>query len=278
MAVKVLKPNTNARRGMSVDDFADITKKKPQRGLTAPNKRKAGRNSQGKITVRHRGGGVKRKYRLVDFKLDEEFKSTVLAIEYDPNRSARIALMEKENGYKFYMLSPVGLKVGNTINFGTEAEIKSGSRKALKLIPVGTIVHNIEIIPGKGGQVARSAGVKAQLMAKEGGQAQIKLPSGEIRIFSENCLASVGMVSNPEHANIKIGKAGRVRKMGFRPTVRGKAMNPVDHPHGGGEGSTSIGLKHPKTPWGVPALGYKTRDKKKKSNNLIIKSRKSKKR
>lgn len=274
MGIKVLKPTSNARRGMSVDDFKDITKKSPEKALTAPIKKKAGRNAQGKITVRHRGGGVKRAYRLVDFKLLENVKAVVEAIEYDPNRSARIALIKKEDGKKLYIIAPAGLRVGAKLVFGDEAEIRTGNRKALKDIPVGTIVYNVELFPGKGGQIARSAGTKAQLMAKEGGMTQIKLPSGEIRVVPENCLASIGVVSNTEHSNIKIGKAGRTRHMGFRPTVRGKAMNPVDHPHGGGEGGTSIGLKHPKTPWGVAALGLKTRNRKKQSNGLIIRSRK----
>jgi large subunit ribosomal protein L2 len=274
MGVKVLKPTSNARRGMSVDDFNDVTKKSPEKSLIAPIKKKAGRNAQGKITVRHRGGGAKRAYRLVDFKLLENVKAVVEAIEYDPNRSARIALVKKESGEKLYILAPAGLKVGSKLTFGEDAEVRTGNRKALKDIPVGTIVYNVELFPGKGGQIARSAGTKAQLMAKEGGMTQIKMPSGEIRIVPENCLASIGIVSNTEHSNIKVGKAGRTRHMGFRPTVRGKAMNPVDHPHGGGEGGTSIGLKHPKTPWGVAALGLKTRNRKKLSNSLIIRSRK----
>ncbi len=274
MAVKILKPTSNARRGMSVDDFSDITKKSPEKSLTVVVKNKAGRNCQGKITVRHRGGGAKRAYRLIDYKLLGNQKAIVKAIEYDPNRSARIALLEKEDGTKFYMIAPTGVNVGSKIAFGDEAEIRTGNRKSLKDIPVGTIVYNIELFPGKGGQIARSAGTKAQLMAKEGGMTQVKLPSGEIRLVSESCLASIGIVSNPEHSNIKIGKAGRKRHMRIRPTVRGKAMNPVDHPHGGGEGGTSIGLKNPKTPWGVPALGLKTRNRKKLSSRLIIRSRK----
>lgn len=274
MAVKTLKPTSNARRGMSTDDFHDITKKYPEKSLLAPLKRKAGRNSQGKITIRHRGGRAKRAYRLVDFKILENVKATVEAIEYDPNRSARVALLKKENGRKLYIIAPAGLEVGAKLAFGSQAEVRTGNRKALKDIPVGTIIYNVELFPGKGGQIARSAGTKAQLMAKEAGSAQVKLPSGEIRLMSENCLASLGIVSNPEHSNIKIGKAGRKRHMGFRPTVRGKAMNPVDHPHGGGEGQAPIGLKNPKTPWGKPALGLKTRSRKKESNNLIIRSRK----
>ena len=273
MAVKILKPTSNARRGMSVDDFSDITKKKPEKSLTNVMKNNAGRNSQGKITVRHRGGGARRAYRLVDFKLKGNKEAEVKAIEYDPNRSARIVLLEMSNGSKFYMIAPAGIKVGAKVTFGDEADIKTGNRKLLKDIPVGTIIYNIELFPGKGGQIARSAGTKAQLMAKEGGMTQVKLPSGEIRLVSEECLANIGMVSNQEHSNIKIGKAGRKRHMRIRPTVRGKAMNPVDHPHGGGEGGTSIGLKNPKTPWGVPALGYKTRNRKKLSSRLIVRSR-----
>ncbi|MDD5692987.1 MAG: 50S ribosomal protein L2 [Patescibacteria group bacterium] len=274
MGVKVLKPTSNARRGMSVDDFRDVTKKKPEKSLISPIKKQAGRNAQGKITVRHRGGGARRAYRLVDFKMLENIQVTVEAIEYDPNRSARIALVSRNDGEKLYIVAPAGLKIGAKLTFGDEAEVRTGNRKALKDIPVGTIVYNVEMFPGKGGQIARSAGVKAQLMAKEAGMAQVKLPSGEIRLMSENCLASIGIVSNTEHSNIKVGKAGRKRHMGIRPTVRGKAMNPVDHPHGGGEGGTSIGLKNPKTPWGVPALGLKTRNRKKQSNSLVIRTRK----
>jgi large subunit ribosomal protein L2 len=237
-------------------------------------KSKAGRNNQGKITIRHRGGGVKRKYRLIDFKMLEDTKATVLAIEYDPNRSARIALIEKENGEKAYIVAPAGVKVGQKIAFGAEAEIRSGNRKKLSDIPVGTIVYNIELAAGKGGQIARSAGTKAQLMAKEAGMASIKLPSGEIRMVAENCMASIGIVSNSEHSNIKLGKAGRVRKMGIRPTVLGKSMNPVDHPHGGGEGHSAIGPSSPRTPWGAVALGLKTRKRNKLSNKYIVRSRK----
>jgi large subunit ribosomal protein L2 len=275
MAVKVIKPTSNARRGMSVDDFADITKKSPEKSLLSPMKSKAGRNGQGKITVRHRGGGVKRQYRLVDLKMLGNMTVTVEAIEYDPNRSARIALVADKEGNKSYIVAPTGLKIGAKIAFGEEAEIRNGNRKQLKDIPVGTIIFAVELEPNKGAQLSRSAGTKTQIMAKEGGMVQIKLPSGEIRLVSENCSASIGTVSNTEHSNIKIGKAGRVRKMGFRPTVRGKAMNPVDHPHGGGEGGTSIALASgPKTPWGAPALGKKTRNRKKLSNKLIIKGRK----
>jgi len=275
MAVKLLKPTSNARRGMSVDDFADITVKKPVKSLTTFIKRKAGRNAQGKITIRHRGGGAKRQYRLVDFKMLGNEKYTIETIEYDPNRSARIALIKGKDGKLAYVLAPTGAKVGAKLEFGEEAEIRNGNRKRLADIPVGTTIYAIEMEPGKGAQMVRSAGTKAQLMAKEGGMIQVKLPSGEIRLVTEDCLASIGTVSNPEHNNIKIGSAGRKRHMGFRPTVRGKAMNPVDHPHGGGEGGTSIALASgPKTPWGKPALGKKTRNKKKLSNSLIVKARK----
>jgi large subunit ribosomal protein L2 len=274
MGVKVVKPTSNGRRGMSVDDFSDITKKKPEKSLVLPLKSKAGRNSQGKITVRHRGGGVKRKYRIIDFKMLGNVKATVLAIEYDPNRSARIALIEKESGEKAYIIAPANTKVGQKLAFGDEAETRSGNRKLLKDIPVGTIVYNIEMVPGKGGQIARSAGTKAQPMAKEAGMASIKLPSGELRIVAENCMASIGVVSNSDHSNIKLGKAGRVRKMGIRPTVLGKSMNPVDHPHGGGEGHSAIGPSSPRTPWGAVALGLKTRKRNKLSNKYIVRSRK----
>ncbi len=275
MGIRIVKPTSNARRGMSVDDFADITKKSPEKSLTVGLKSRAGRNSQGKITVRHRGGGVKRLYRLVDFKMLGNETVTVESIEYDPNRSARIALVVKADGTKAYIVAPTGVKVGAKLVFGEEAEIRNGNRKALKDIPVGTIVFAVEMEPGKGSQLARSAGTKIQIMAKEGGMVQLKLPSGEIRLVSERCAATIGTVSNSEHSNIKIGKAGRTRLMGFRPSVRGKAMNPVDHPHGGGEGGTSIALMGgPKTPWGAPALGKKTRNKKKLSSKFIVKGRK----
>lgn len=274
MAVKILKPVSNARRGMSVDDFSDITKKKPEKSLTVTLKKRSGRNNQGKITVRHRGGGAKRKYRIIDFKMNDDIKGKILAIEYDPNRNARIALVERENGKKMYMIAPKGAKVGGKVVSGEGAEVRKGHRMALKDIPVGTVIYNVELTPGRGGQLARSAGTKVQLMAKEGKFVQVKLPSSEQRLIDENCLASIGEVSNPEHKNIKVGKAGRKRHMGIRPTVRGKAMNPVDHPHGGGEAANSIGLTHPKTPWGMPALGYKTRKKKSISNKMIVRGRK----
>lgn len=275
MAIKLLKPTSNARRGMSVDDFADITSKKPVKSLTTFIKRKAGRNAQGKITIRHRGGGAKRQYRLVDFKQLGNDSYKIEAIEYDPNRSARIALIVNKEGKQSYILAPTNAKVGGKIEIGDDAEIRNGNRKRLADIPVGTTIYAIELEPGKGAQIVRSAGTKAQLVSKEGGMIQVKLPSGEIRLVSENCLASIGVVSNPEHSNIKVGSAGRKRHMGIRPSVRGKAMNPVDHPHGGGEGGTSIALMDgPKTPWGKPALGKKTRNRKKLSNKYIVKARK----
>lgn len=276
MAIKSYKPTTPARRGMTSDAFLDITKKDPEKSLLAPLKKKAGRNAQGKITVRHRGGGAKRMYRVVEFKNSVSGKAKVLAIEYDPNRSARLALIEDEKGKRFYIISPQKLTVGKSVDFSGEGEVRSGNRMPLKKIPVGTIVYNVELSPGNGARIARSAGTSVQILAKEGRFAHLKLPSGEVRLIDINSEASIGAVSNPDHANIKIGKAGRKRYMGIRPTVRGKAMNPVDHPHGGGEGNTSIGLKHPKTPWGMPALGFKTRNRKKKSGKLIVRGRKKK--
>lgn len=274
MAVKLVKPTSNARRKMSMDDFSDITKKKPEKSLTIPLKKKSGRNAKGRITVRHQGGGAKRKYRIIDFRMSGDIEGKVIAIEYDPNRNARIALVQEESGRKFYMIAPKGAKVGKKIVAGEGAEARTGNRMALKDIPVGTVIYNIELVPGKGGQLARSAGTKAQLMAKEGKLVQVKLPSGEQRLIQETCLASVGEVSNAEHKNIKVGKAGRKRHMGIRPTVRGKAMNPCNHPHGGGEGAHSVSPKHPKTPWGMPALGFKTRNRKAKSGKMIVRGRK----
>lgn len=274
MAVKLVKPTSNARRKMSMDDFLDITKKKPEKTLTVPLQKKSGRNARGVITVRHRGGGAKRKYRIIDFKMVGNIEGKIIAIEYDPNRNARIALVEKSQGGKFYMIAPKGAKVGKKILAGENADARSGNRLALKDIPVGTVIYNVELTPGKGGQLARGAGTKAQLMAKEGKLVQVKLPSGEQRLVDEDCLASIGEVSNPEHKNIKVGKAGRKRHMGIRPTVRGKAMNPVDHPHGGGEGGHAVSTKHPKTPWGMPALGFKTRNRKARSSKMIVRGRK----
>jgi large subunit ribosomal protein L2 len=275
MAVRKVKPISNATRQLSVDDFSDITTKKPEKSLLVTLKKNSGRNNQGKITTRHRGGGVKRKYRLVDFKmLEGEYE--VKTIEYDPNRTARIALCQSSKGKKIYILAPLNLKVGKKIKFGKEAQVRDGHRAKLKDIPVGTSIFNIEMNPGQGGKLVRSAGVGAQLAAKEGSFVQIKLPSGEIRKINQECMASIGTVSNPEYQNINWGKAGRVRKMGKRPTVLGKSMNPNDHPHGGGEGHTDIGLKHPKTPWGAPALGLKTRKKNHPTNKFIVRGRKKK--
>lgn len=276
MAIKTYKPTTNGRRGMTSDAFLDITKKSPEKSLVVTKKKKAGRNSQGKITVRHQGGGAKRKIRLVEFKNGIAGKAKVVAIEYDPGRSARIALLEGENGRKFYIVAPQKLAVGKTLTFGPEAEIRIGNRMPISRIPAGTVVYNVELAPGTGARIARSAGTGAQILAKEERYAHVKLPSGEVRLIDLSAQASVGVVSNPDHQNIKIGKAGRVRHMGKRPTVRGKSMNPVDHPHGGGEGLQSIGLIHPKTPWGAPALGFKTRNRKKKSSDLIVRRRKKK--
>lgn len=276
MAVKKLKPISNATRQISVDDFADITTKKPEKSLLVVLKKNSGRNNQGKITVRHQGGGVKRKYRLIDFKM-QQGEYEVKTIEYDPNRSARIALAADSKGNKIYMVAPSDLTVGKKVVFGEKAMIRPGHRAALKNIPVGTFIYNIELNPGQGGKIARSAGVSAQLAAKEGTFVQVKLPSGEIRKINENCMASIGVVSNPEHQNIRLGKAGRVRKLGKRPTVLGKSMNPVDHPHGGGEGHTDIGIKHPKTPWGAPALGLRTRKKNHQTDKFIVRRRKKKK-
>ncbi|OIP24628.1 50S ribosomal protein L2 [bacterium CG2_30_37_16] len=271
MPVVKVKPTTNARRGMTVDTFSDITKIKPEKSLIVPLKKNAGR-SYGKITIRHRGGGAKRMYRLIDFKQFNYKNATVESIEYDPNRSARIALISYEGG-KGYMVAPQGLKVGAKLEFGEEAEPKAGNRMSLKRIPVGTQVFNVEIYPGRGAQLVRSAGVSAQIVGREEGFIHVRMPSGEIRLINENSWASIGNVSNSEHGLIKVGKAGRKRWMGIRPTVRGKAMNPVDHPHGGGEGGCDIGLIHPKTPWGAPALGYKTR---RMPNKMVIRSRKKK--
>lgn len=275
MAVKRVKPISNATRQLSVDDFSDITTKKPEKSLLSALKSKAGRNNQGKITTRHRGGGVKKKYRIIDFRMAEG-SFEVKTIEYDPNRSARIALCANEVGKKIYIVAPANLKVGKKVIFGDDAQIRSGHRAKLKNIPVGTTIFNIEMNPGQGGKIARSAGAGAQLVAKEGQFVQVKMPSGELRRVNEECMASIGTVSNPEYQNIKWGKAGRIRKLGFRPTVLGKSMNPNDHPHGGGEGHTSIGIKHPKTPWGAPALGLKTRKKNNPTDKFIIRGRKKK--
>jgi large subunit ribosomal protein L2 len=260
---------------MTVSTFEEITKKEPEKSLVEILKKKAGRNMQGRITARHRGGGHKRKYRIIDFKRDKDgVPAKVAAIEYDPNRSARIALLHYKDGEKRYILAPVGLKVGDIVESGPNADIKPGNALPLSHIPVGTIVHNVELYPGKGGQLARAAGAAAQVMAKENGFATLRLPSGEMRMVPEECRATVGQVGNLEHENITLGKAGRSRWLGRRPHVRGSAMNPVDHPHGGGEGKAPIGRKHPVTPWGKPTLGYKTRKKNKPSDKYIIKRRK----
>ena len=277
MAIINYKPTTNARRNMSTTDFSGLSKNGPEKSLLAPLSKNSGRNSYGKITVRHRGGGNRRKYRIIDFKRQKNgMSATVLGIEYDPNRSAFIALIEYEDGQKSYILAPNGLKAGDKVYSGADADIKSGNALPLANIPVGTFIHNIELYPGKGAQLARAAGIMAQLMAKENGMALLRLPSGELRNVSESCMATVGQVSNIDHENVKIGKAGRKRNMGWRPTVRGSVMNPNDHPHGGGEGRSPIGRPGPVTPWGKPALGYKTRDKKKASDKFIVKRRNSK--
>jgi large subunit ribosomal protein L2 len=274
MGIKTYNPYTPSRRQMTGSDFQEITKSTPEKSLVVSLKKHAGRNNQGKITVRHRGGGSKRKYRIIDFKRRKDnIAANVLAIEYDPNRTANIALICYADGEKAYILAPEGLKVGMKVMNGSEAEIKAGNCLVLSDIPVGTMIHNIEMHPGKGGQLVRSAGNGAQLMAKEGKHATLRLPSGEMRIVPIVCRASIGVVGNGEHSLINIGKAGRKRHMGIRPTVRGSAMNPNDHPHGGGEGKTGIGRPGPSTPWGKPALGLKTRKKHKKSNKYIIRRR-----
>ena len=276
MATIKYKPTTPARRNMSVPDFAEITKFSPEKSLLAVKKKHAGRNSYGKITVRHHGGGNKQKYRIIDFKRACTGEATVIGIEYDPNRTAYIALMQYETGEKTYSIAPVGLKVGDVVMNGAGADIKPGNVLAINDIPVGTLIHNIELYPGKGGQLVRSAGTYAQLMAKENGVAQVRLPSGEVRIIRLDCKATIGQVGNLEHENINIGKAGKKRHMGIRPTVRGSVMNPCDHPHGGGEGRAPIGRATPVTPWGKPALGYKTRNKKNRTNKFIVKRRNDK--
>ena len=278
MAIKSSNPTTPARRHMTVSGFDGIDKKaKPERSLTENLKKNAGRNSYGRITVRHRGGGGKRKYRIIDFKRDKvDMPATVLRLEYDPNRSANIALVQYEDGEKRYILAPVGLVPGAEIISSEKADIKPGNCLPIANIPVGTVIHNIELYPGRGAQLVRSAGTSAQLMAKEGEQAQIRLPSGEVRIVRINCKAVIGQVGNIDHENISIGKAGRKRHMGWRPTVRGSVMNPCDHPHGGGEGKSPIGRPGPVTPWGKPTLGYKTRKTKNPTEKFIVKHRNSK--
>lgn len=277
MATVKYNPTSPARRQMSVPDFAEITKFKPEKSLIVIKKKHAGRNSYGRITVRHKGGGNKVKYRIIDFKRNTlDVPAKVLGIEYDPNRSAYIALVQYEDGTKKYVIAPVGLTDGDVIYSGADADIKPGNTLPIANIPVGTMIYNIELYPGKGGQLVRSAGCSAQLMAKENGVAQVRLPSGEVRIVRLNCKATIGQVSNAEHENVKIGKAGKTRHRGIRPTVRGSAMNPCDHPHGGGEGKSPIGRPSPVTPWGKPAMGYKTRSKKAKTEKFIVRHRNSK--
>ncbi len=273
MGIKIYKPTSPGRRGMSVSTFEEITKTVPERSLLEPLRKRAGRNNEGRVTVRHRGGGHKRMYRLIDFKRDKTgVPGRVVSIEYDPNRSARIALIQYADGEKRYILAPVDLKVGATLMSGPEAEVRVGNALPIRNIPLGTIVHNVELSPGKGGQLARSAGVGAQLMAKEGAYATIRLPSGEMRRVLTNCMATIGQVGNTDHANINLGKAGRKRWLGFRPAVRGVAMDPNSHPHGGGEGRTPVGMAGPKTPWGKPARGYKTR-RNKQTDKYIVRRR-----
>ena len=276
MALKTYRPTSPGRRAMSGSSFEEITKSKPEKSLLRSLKKKAGRNNQGRITVRHRGGGAKRQLRIIDFKRDKiGVPGRVATIEYDPNRSARIALIYYADGDKRYILAPVGLNVGDKIQAGPDAEIRPGNSLPLKLLPTGTSIHNIELKAGKGGQMVRSAGASAQLLAKEGDYAHVRLPSGEVRLVRSECMATVGQVGNVEHQGINLGKAGRKRWLGWRPTVRGSAMTPRDHPHGGGEGRSPIGMPGPKTPWGKPALGYRTR-KNKSSDRLIVRRRRKK--
>ena len=275
--MKLYKPTTPGRRGMSVIDYTVLSKVEPEKSLLAPKNKKAGRNSYGRITVRHRGGGNRQKYRIIDFKRNKvDMPATVKTLEYDPNRSAHIALVEYEDGEKRYIVAPVGLKVGDVITSGADVDIKPGNALPLSSIPVGTFIHNVELYPGKGAQLARSAGTMAQLMGKENKLALVRLPSGEMRYVPLGCMATIGQVGNVEHENVKLGKAGRKRHMGWRPTVRGSVMNPCDHPHGGGEGKAPIGRSGPVTPWGKPALGYKTRKKHNRSNQFIVKRRNGK--
>ena len=277
MAIKKYNPTSPARRFMTVSDFAEITKKTPERSLLDKKDKHAGRNSYGRITVRHRGGGNRRKYRIIDFKRNKDgMPATVIGIEYDPNRSANIALIQYEDGEKAYIIAPLGLTDGDVVVSGEGADIKPGNALFIRDIPVGTLIHNIELHPGKGAQLVRSAGNSAQLMAKEGDYGQVRLPSGEVRMVRLNCKATIGVVGNQQHENISIGKAGRKRHMGWRPTVRGVVMNPNDHPHGGGEGKSPIGRPAPVTPWGKPALGLKTRKHKNKNDKFIVKRRNAK--
>jgi len=277
MAVKTFKPTTPSRRNMSVPSFDEVTKSTPEKSLIVTKKKHAGRNSYGRITVRHQGGGNKLKYRIIDFKRAETNEpATVIGVEYDPNRTAYIALLQHADGHKSYILAPAGVTDGDKIYSGADSDIKPGNTLPIANIPVGTLIHNIELYPGKGGQLVRTAGAAAQLMAKENGMAQVRLPSGEVRLVRLDCEATIGQIGNIEHETIKIGKAGKKRHMGIRPTVRGSVMNPCDHPHGGGEGRAPIGRPGPVTPWGKPALGYKTRNKKAKTNQFIVKRRNGK--
>ena len=276
MATMRYKPTTPSRRNMISPSFDEITKFSPEKSLIAKKKKNAGRNSYGKITVRHHGGGNKQKYRIIDFKRNADETAKVLGIEYDPNRTSYIALIENEAGKKSYIIAPVGLTDGDVVSSGADSDIKPGNVLPISAIPVGTIIHNIELYPGKGAQLVRSAGAFAQLMAKENGTAQVRLPSGEVRIVRLDCKATIGQVGNLEHETIKLGKAGKTRHRGIRPTVRGSVMNPCDHPHGGGEGKSPVGRPGPVTPWGKPALGYKTRNKKARTNKFIIKRRNAK--
>ena len=277
MDIKKYNPTSPARRFMTVSDFAEITKKSPERSLLAKKDKHAGRNSYGRITVRHRGGGNRRKYRIIDFKRNKDgMPATVIGVEYDPNRSANIALVQYEDGEKAYIIAPIGLTDGDVVVSGEGADIKPGNALFIKDIPVGTLIHNIELYPGKGAQLVRSAGNSAQLMAKEGDYAQVRLPSGEVRMIRLDCKATIGVVGNQQHENVSIGKAGRKRHMGWRPTVRGVVMNPNDHPHGGGEGKSPIGRPAPVTPWGKPALGLKTRKTKNRTDKFIVKRRNAK--
>jgi len=278
MAIKVYKPTSPGRRGMSVSGFDEITTTEPEKSLLAPLYKKSGRNNQGRITVRHRGGGHKRRYRIIDFKRDKHnVPATVASIEYDPNRTARIALLKYADGEKRYILAPEGLGVGDRVMSGDKAEIKVGNALPIYRIPLGTQLHNIELQPGKGGQLARSAGTSAQLLAKEGKYAQVRLPSGEVRLINQNCLATIGQIGNSDHSNLLLGKAGRKRWLGIRPGVRGSAMDPNSHPHGGGEGAAPIGMPSPKTPWGKPTLGAKTR-RNKRTDKYIVRRRRKKRR
>lgn len=277
MAIKSYSPTTPARRQMTVTDYSGLSKVAPEKSLLETMKVKSGRNNLGRITVRHRGGANRRKYRVIDFKRDKAgMPATVLTLEYDPNRSAHIALVQYKDGEKRYIVAPFGLNVGDTVVSGAEADIKPGNALPLQNIPVGTFIHNVELYPGKGAQLARAAGIQAQLMAKEGAYALIRLPSGELRNVSANCMATIGQVGNIDHENVSCGKAGRKRHMGWRPTVRGSVMNPCDHPHGGGEGKSPIGRPGPVTPWGKPALGYKTRATHNRSDKFIVKRRNAK--